>query len=43
MRFGITPLFVREADIVAAVDKLAVILKKERWKEPKFQQRSLVT
>lgn len=43
MRFGITPLFVNEADIVGAVDKLERILKEERWKDEKFQKRSLVT
>ncbi|ABG33119.1 kynureninase [Roseobacter denitrificans] len=43
MRFGITPLFVSEDDIIAAVDKLEKILKQERWKDPQFQKRSLVT
>ncbi|NUH63906.1 kynureninase [Sulfitobacter sp. S0837] len=43
MRFGITPLFVNEADIMGAVDKLEAILKEERYKEERFQKRSLVT
>lgn len=43
MRFGITPLFVGEADILGAVERLERILKEERWKDERFQKRSLVT
>ena len=43
MRFGITPLFIGEDDIMGAVDTLERILKEERWKEERFQKRSLVT
>ena len=43
MRFGITPLFVGEADIRAAVDTLERILKNESWKDERFQKRALVT
>ena len=43
MRFGITPLFVNEADIVDAVDKLERILEEERFKDANFQKRALVT
>ncbi|MCI5112283.1 MAG: kynureninase [Marivita sp.] len=43
MRFGITPLFIGEADILGAVDRLERILKEELWKEERFQKRSLVT
>lgn len=43
MRFGITPLFVSEADILGAVGKLESILKEERWKQEQFQKRALVT
>ncbi|QYX58685.1 kynureninase [Roseovarius sp. SCSIO 43702] len=43
MRFGITPLFIGEAEILGAVDKLEAILKEERWKDERFQKRSLVT
>ena len=43
MRFGITPLFVGEADIRGAVDTLERILKDESWKDERFQKRALVT
>jgi kynureninase len=43
MRFGITPLFINEADILKAVDILEDILKNETWKEDRFQTRSAVT
>ena len=43
MRFGITPLFIDEADIFKAVDILEDILKNETWKEERFQTRSAVT
>ena len=43
MRFGITPLFINEEDIMKAVDTLADILIKKTWKEERFQVRSKVT
>ena len=43
MRFGITPLFINEADILRAVDILEDILKTESWKDPKYQIRAAVT
>ncbi len=43
MRFGITPLFITEADILKAVDVLEDILKTESWKDPRFQIRGAVT
>lgn len=43
MRFGITPLFIDEADILKAVDVLEDILKNETWKEDRFQVRGAVT
>ncbi len=43
MRFGITPLFISEEDILKAVEVLAGILKNETWKEERFQVRSKVT
>ncbi len=43
MRFGITPLFIDEDDILRAVDILEGILKNETWKEPRFQVRGAVT
>lgn len=43
MRFGITPLFIDNTDILKAVDVLETILKDEIWKEERFQTRSKVT
>ena len=43
MRFGITPLFIDESDILKAVDILEDILKNETWKEDRFQVRRAVT
>ncbi len=43
MRFGITPLFVDNEDIMKAVDILDDILVNETWKEDRFQHRSAVT
>ena len=43
MRFGVTPLFVGEAEIMKAVDTLEDILKSESYKEDRFQVRSAVT
>ena len=43
MRFGITPLFINEQDILKAVSVLEDILARETWKEDRFQTRSKVT
>ncbi|TNF17305.1 MAG: aminotransferase class V-fold PLP-dependent enzyme, partial [Rhodobacteraceae bacterium] len=43
MRFGITPLFIGEEDIRRAVDVLEDILRRETWKETRFQTRAKVT
>lgn len=43
MRFGITPLFIDEADIRRAVDILSDIVQRETYLEPRFQQRARVT
>ena len=43
MRFGITPLFIGEAEMLKAVGTLEEILMQETWKRDKFQARSLVT
>ncbi len=43
MRFGFTPLYLDEADVVAAVDILQKILDTERWAEPQFQVAQAVT
>jgi len=43
MRFGFTPLYLDEQDVVAAVDVLQTILDTERWAEPRFAVRNTVT
>jgi kynureninase len=43
MRFGLTPLYLRFADIAAAVDVLAEILRTEAWRAPEYQVRQAVT
>lgn len=43
MRFGITPLFIGEEEILKAVGTLEDILRHETWKRDEFQARSLVT
>ncbi|WP_323771886.1 kynureninase [Antarctobacter sp.] len=43
MRFGFTPLYIDEADVVAAVDVMEEILRDEVWREAKYQVRSRVT
>ncbi|WP_299426068.1 kynureninase [uncultured Shimia sp.] len=43
MRFGITPLFIDQADILKAVDTLERILTNETWREERFQIRAKVT
>lgn len=43
MRFGITPLYLDAADIVAAVDILADVLDRRVWDDPVYRQVSRVT
>ena len=43
MRFGITPLFIGQDDILRAVDVMEKILTEEIWKQTEFQHRSRVT
>jgi len=43
MRFGITPLYLDEADIAAAVDVLEDVMSNERWNNPDYRQRGRVT
>ena len=43
IRFGFTPLYVDEVDVLAAVDILADILLKETWKEPRYNVKLAVT
>ncbi|WP_137135002.1 kynureninase [Rhizobium sp. FKY42] len=43
IRFGFTPLYIDEADVVAAVDILADIMANTLWDQPQFKQKALVT
>jgi kynureninase len=43
MRFGITPLYLDDDDIIGAVDVLQRVLDRELWRDARFQTRSRVT
>ena len=43
LRFGITPLYIGEAEIHEAVEVLARILRGALWDQPKYQHRKRVT
>jgi len=43
MRFGITPLYLDEDDIIRAAEILEKIIREDLWQEPKYQIRSAVT
>ena len=43
MRFGFTPLYLDEADILAAVEIIETAIARELWRDPKYQTRSRVT
>jgi len=43
MRFGFTPLYLDEADVVRASEILEDVMKTEAWKDPKYAVRSRVT
>ncbi len=43
MRFGITPLYLDEDDIIRAAKILHEVLSKNLWKDPKYQQKTRVT
>lgn len=43
MRFGFTPLYLDEADVVRAVDVLADVLDNRLWDRPEFMKDSRVT
>lgn len=43
MRFGITPLYIDESDIVAAVDILAKVMNEKLWDDPKYLTAKKVT
>ncbi|MEP0563203.1 MAG: kynureninase, partial [Paracoccaceae bacterium] len=43
MRFGFTPLYLDEGDVIKAVDILADIMEREIWKEAKYHVKQAVT
>lgn len=43
LRFGLTPLYLGYADVWRAVEKLADILEKESWRDPRYAERKAVT
>ncbi len=43
LRFGFTPLYLDEDEVVAAVAILADILATDAWDRPEFQARAKVT
>ncbi|NBD30334.1 MAG: kynureninase [Alphaproteobacteria bacterium] len=43
MRFGFTPLYIDEGDVVAAATVLQEVLETDAWRDPKYQARSRVT
>jgi kynureninase len=43
LRFGFAPLYLRYADVAAAVKKLALILRTRAWDHERFRARRLVT
>ena len=43
MRFGITPLYINEDDILNTVTCLERILRQELWKKDKFTKKKAVT
>ncbi|MBW3560742.1 MAG: kynureninase [Proteobacteria bacterium] len=43
LRFGFSPLYVRYVDVWDAVARLAAILRRERWREPRFHIPAVVT
>lgn len=43
MRFGITPLYIGETEIIATAERLEDILKNRIWDRPEFKTRAKVT
>ena len=39
MRFGFTPLYVDEANVLAAAETLETVIGEELWRDPKYQTR----
>ena len=43
MRFGFTPLYLDDADVIAATEVLEDVMSNQLWKNEKYQTRSRVT
>ncbi len=43
MRFGFTPLYIDEGDVIRAAEILQEVMDSKAWKDPKYQVRSRVT
>lgn len=43
LRFGLTPLYIGEAEIAAAVDIIADVMATRAWDAPEYRRRGLVT
>ena len=43
LRFGLTPLYIGESDIVAAVDIMAGVMETRAWDDPRYRIQGLVT
>ena len=43
MRFGFTPLYIDEDDVISAATILQEVMDSEAWRDPKYQVRSRVT
>jgi len=43
VRFGITPLFTNEDDVVKAVEQIRQIVDAQSWDKPEFHARKAVT
>ncbi len=43
MRFGFTPLYIDEGDVMSAVDHIETVMKNRIWDDPKYLARQRVT
>ena len=43
IRFGVTPLYIGEQDVRAAVGILADVVNHRRWDRPEYREKALVT
>ncbi len=43
LRFGFTPLYIDDADVVRAVDVLAHVMAGRLWDRPDYRRKELVT